>query len=197
MLSERHTTHVLAVVNAGIRHSYFPKPGKLAAYVISQQICQSHINWTLHWNSYQSVALFYSPPFACTLFKSHGTKMLINSTADKTAWSNLRPNPSSNPYEASLLQDFTLVRLRQDKLSIQHFPRRHQMLQYIKNLTVGCKIRQEIGTISFNSQLVLLQILQNHFPDHLGNLFSHMKKLRFGCSKWQSLEVGEEVHGAG
>lgn len=57
------------------------------------------------------------------------------------------------------------------------------MLHYIENLTVGSKIRQEIGTISFNSQLVLLQILQNHFPDHSGNLFSNMKKLRFGCSK--------------
>lgn len=49
--------------------------------------------------------------------------------------------------------------------------------------------------ISFNNQIVLLQILQNSFPYHSGNLFSDTIKLKFGCSRWQSLEVGKEVDG--
>lgn len=64
------------------------------------------------------------------------------------------------------------------------------MLQYIKNLILGC-IRWEIGTISFDSQLVLLQILQNNFPYHSRHLFSDMIKLKFDWSKWVLLKVRE------
>lgn len=63
-----------------IKHSFLPKTAKLTSYIISQWICQSHSNWTSHWTSYQTVALFYSPTFACTLFRYHGTNMLIKST---------------------------------------------------------------------------------------------------------------------